>query len=47
MDALSFSPLTTRQTLLKMIEHEIDPGAGGKARNDLAEDEQSGGQNAD
>jgi Polyphosphate kinase C-terminal domain 1 len=30
MDALSFSPLTTRQTLLKMIEHEIDLGHAGK-----------------
>jgi polyphosphate kinase len=30
MNALSFSPLTTRQTLLKMIEHEIDLAHAGK-----------------
>ena len=30
MDALGFSPLTTRDTLLKFIEHEIELARGGK-----------------
>ena len=47
MDALGFSPLTTRDTLLKFIEHEIELARARQAGDHLAEDEQPGGQDPD
>ena len=47
MDALAFSPLTIRPTLLKLIEAEIGFAQGRQAGRHLDQDEQPGGRDPD